>query len=133
MSDDIPSILNHVSIGVSDLDRSAKFYDSVMSTIGAKRIHEVPGVTIAYGKYFPEFWIGAPYDSKPATIGNGVHFAFLAPSMESVDEFYRRAVEAGGEPDGDPGRRAEYGPGYYGCFIRDPDGNKIEATIIPDA
>ena len=132
MSDDILSILNHVSIGVTDLDKSMKFYDQVLSTIGAKRIHEIPGITIAYGKFFPEFWIGTPYDGKLATTGNGVHIGFLAPAQNAVKEFFRLAVEARGVADGEPGRRPEYGSGYYGCFVRDPDGHKIEATTIPD-
>ena len=133
MATDIPNILNHVSIGVTNLERSAAFYDAVMPAIGAKRILEIEGASVAYGKYFPEFWIGLPYDSKPATPGNGVHIALLAPSKKSVDDFYRLAIDAGGVSDGKPGRRLEYGLGYYGCFIRDHDGHKIEATIIPDA
>ena len=132
MTDDIPRILNHVSIGTNDLARSAAFYDKVLDSIGAKRIHEIPGVTVAYGKFFPEFWIGTPLDGQAPSTGNGVHFAFLAPSTDAVDAFFNAAVEAGGTADGEPGRRSEYGPVYYGCFVRDLDGHKIEANIIPD-
>lgn len=131
MPTDIPSILNHVSIGTNDLSRATQFYDAVLETIGAKRQHEIPGVAVAYGKYFPEFWVQTPLDQKTATCGNGIHFAFLAPSKNAVSSFYEKALEHGATPDGRPGPRPEYGPGYYGCFVYDPDGHKIEANIIP--
>ena len=132
MADEIPSILHHVSIGTGDLERARGFYDAVMVCIGARRIMEVPSAT-AYGKRFPEFWIGKPLDEGRAGIGNGSHFCFIAPSREAVDAFHAAGLEAGGTDDGAPGPRPIYGPGYYGCFLRDPDGHKIEAAIVPGA
>ena len=133
MNDDIPSIMNHVSIGTNRFDEAVEFYDVVLTTIGASRQHEIPGVAVAYGKLFPEFWVQRPLDGESASSGNGTHFAFLAPNRASVDEFYRVALSAGGTSDGEPGLRPEYGPGYYGAFVFDLDGHKIEATVIPGA
>ncbi len=131
MSDDIPSILNHVSIGTNQYDRAIAFYDAVLAEIGATRKHEIPGIAVAYGKLFPEFWVQKPLNQESATVANGTHFAFLAPSRAAVDAFYTTALEHGATADGAPGLRPEYGPGYYGAFVFDLDGHKIEANVIP--
>jgi catechol 2,3-dioxygenase-like lactoylglutathione lyase family enzyme len=128
VSDDIPSILSHVSIGTNDFERAVAFYDRVMPTLGCRKVEDFPGA-VAYGKRFPEFWVQTPLDGKPATVGNGAHVGFIAPSREAVDAFHREALAAGGADDGAPGSRPDYGPAYYGGFIRDPDGHKIEATF----
>ena len=132
MADDVPSILHHVSIGVSDHAAAVAFYDKVMPIIGAHKIVEFPGAA-AYGKQFPEFWVQKPINGRPAAAANGAHFAFIAPSQEAVDAFHAAALEAGGVSDGAPGLRPEYTPDYYGCFVIDLDGHKIEAAIIPQA
>jgi len=126
--DDNPSILNHVSIGVTDVEKSGAFYDAVMATIGAKRIMEHEDA-IAYGKMFPEFWVQAPFDGGKPDIANGTHFSFNAQSKEEVDAFHAVAVSNGATDDGAPGPRPMYGEPYYGCFVKDPDGHKIEATF----
>ena len=124
-----PSIMNHVSVAVSNADISLPFYDKVLSTIGAKRIMDHPGA-IAYGKTFPEFWVHPEaFDGGKAETANGVHFAFFATSKEEVQAFYDAALAAGGTDDGAPGPRPDYGQPYYGCFVRDPDGHKLEATF----
>ena len=128
MAEENPSIMSHVSIGTNDFERCCNFYDRVLATVGARRVHEVPGHAVAYGKAYPEFWVGPPHDGGRATIGNGVHFGFIAPDKEAVHAFHRAALEAGGKDDGAPGPRPDYGPPYYGCFVRDLDGNKIEAA-----
>lgn len=128
MTDESPSIMSHVSIGTNDLDKSLAFYDAVMPTIGAKRVFELLEFgAVAYGKQFPEFWINRPLDEGAANAANGVHFAFLASSRGQVHAFWEAAIAAGAEPDGEPGPRPHYGEPYYGCFMRDPDGHKIEA------
>ncbi len=124
-----PSCISHVSLGTNNFDRAAAFYDSVLATIGAKRIMEHPGA-IAYGKEFPEFWIHPPLDGKAATVGNGSHVGFFASNKEEVDAFYAAALKAGATDEGAPGPRADYGEAYYGGFVRDLDGNKIEATYV---
>ena len=129
MSDnDIPSIVSHVSIGTNDFDRATKFYDAVLTTLGCRRVMEHPDA-VAYGKQFPEFWVQRPIDGQPATCGNGFHMAFIAQSKAEVEAFFNAAVAAGATEDGPPGPRPEYGEPYYGCFVRDPDGHKIEATF----
>ena len=126
--DDIPSILSHVSVGTNDLERAAAFYDRVLDTLGCRRIMEHPGA-VAYGKRYPEFWVQTPYDHAPASVGNGSHFGFMASSKAEVDAFHKTALAAGATDDGAPGPRPEYGTPYYGCFVRDLDGHKIEATF----
>jgi len=124
-----PSIMNHVSIAVNDADVSLPFYDNVLDTIGAKRIMEHPGA-VAYGKMFPEFWVHPEtFDGKKPQTANGIHFSFIANSIEEVHAFYDAAIAAGGSDDGVPGPRPDYGEPYYGCFVRDPDGHKLEATF----
>ena len=131
MANEVPSILHHVSLGTNDFERAATFYDAVMVPLGARRIMDLP-FAIAYGKHFPEFWLGKPLDEKRAGAGNGTHVCFIAASREAVDAFHTAGLEAGGKDEGAPGARPDYGPGYYGCFLRDPDGHKIEAAIVPD-
>ena len=126
MDNDNPSIISHVSVGTNDFDAATAFYDLVLTTVGASRVLETPD-GIAYGKTFPEFWVQVPHDGKAAQIANGSHFAFLAPSKSAVDAFWQAAIKAGAKADGKPGPRPQYGEPYYGCFIRDLDGHKIEA------
>ncbi|WP_017296748.1 VOC family protein [Nodosilinea nodulosa] len=130
--DNNPSILSHVSIGTNDFDRAIAFYDQVLSTLGCKRLMEHPGA-MAYGKRYPEFWVQTPFDRQPATVGNGTHVGFIAPTKEAVQAFYAAALAAGGRGEGAPGGRAEYGEPYYGCFVRDLDGHKVEAAFWDEA
>jgi catechol 2,3-dioxygenase-like lactoylglutathione lyase family enzyme len=125
--DDNPSILSHVSIGTNDFERALAFYDQVLPTLGCKRIMEHPGA-VAYGKQYPEFWVQTPINGQPASVGNGTHIGFIAPTQEAVHAFYAAARAAGGVDDGPPGPRPAYGEPYYGCFVRDPDGHKVEAS-----
>jgi catechol 2,3-dioxygenase-like lactoylglutathione lyase family enzyme len=122
------SIISHVSIGTDDLERALAFYDKVLATLGCRRIMEHPGA-VAYGMRFPEFWVQTPFDGRKATVGNGTHVGFSAASPAVVKAFYEAAIEAGAKDDGAPGPRADYGEPYYGCFLRDPDGHKIEAAF----
>ncbi|AYF88525.1 VOC family protein [Pseudomonas sp. DY-1] len=123
-----PSILSHISLGTNDFDRAVAFYDKVLPTLGCKRIMEHPGA-VAYGREYPEFWVQSPIDGRPASVGNGTHIGFFAPSKEAVLAFFEAALDAGATGDGQPGPRPEYGEPYYGCFVRDLDGHKIEAAF----
>ena len=134
MSDDVPSIISHVSLGTRDMARALPFYDAVLATVGATRQEQVALdgvglVAVAYGKRFPEFWIQLPENRVPASVGNGVHVGFIAPDKASVQRFHEVALSAGGTDDGAPGPRPHYGEPYYGCFVIDLDGNKIEAAF----
>ncbi len=129
MSEDNPSILSHVSLGTNNLAKAADFYDKTLASIGIKRIETIEDMALAYGKLYPEFWVAIPHNDEKATVGNGVHIGFIANSKEQVHAFYEAALEAGGIDDGAPGPRPIYGEPYYGCFIIDPDGHKIEASF----
>lgn len=129
MTDTNPSCLSHVSLGTNDFARATSFYDAVLATVGCQRIMEHEGFAVAYGKQFPEFWVQRPHDGGRAEKANGVHVAFLATSRKAVDDFHAAALKAGGASDGAPGPRPVYGKEYYGCFVRDPEGHKIEAMF----
>jgi len=122
-------MLHHVSVGVTDVSRAAKFYDAVLGTLGYKRVMEFLPYALAYGENHPEFWIQLPHDQKPMSIGNGVHLGFTARSKNQVHKFHEAALAQGGSNNGEPGPRPDYGPDYYGAFVFDLDGNKIEATL----
>src|SRR5688572_4026322 len=124
--------IDHVSIGVTNVKRSKDFYDAALAPLGMKVVMpvEVGGrlVGVGYGERSqPTFWIQLPINGQAASQGNGAHIAFRAPSRAAVDAFYLAALEKGGIEDGAPGLREEYHPAYYAAFVRDPDGNKIEA------
>lgn len=122
-----PSILSHISIGTNQFDRAVQFYDQVLATLGCEQVMRHPDA-VAYGKRYPEFWVQTPIDGNPATIGNGFHVGFIADTKAQVDAFYQAALAAGAVGDGEPGARPDYGEPYYGCFVRDLDGHKIEVS-----
>lgn len=124
--------IDHVSVGVTNLQRARAFYDAILAPLGMRPVYpvEIGGklVAVGYGEGpKPTFWIQFPINGKPASMGNGVHIAFNAATRQAVDDFYIAATENGGVDDGRPGLRSEYHPDYYGAFVRDADGNKIEA------
>lgn len=123
--EDNSSIRSHVSIGTNNFERAVAFYDKILPTLGRKRIMEHPGA-VAYGKQYPEFWVQTPIDGQPASVGNGTHIGFVASTKEAVHAFHKlyRGVD-----DGGPGPSSAYGEPYYGCFVRDPDGQKVEASF----
>jgi catechol 2,3-dioxygenase-like lactoylglutathione lyase family enzyme len=125
-------MLHHVSLGVRDVARAATFYDPVLKALGYRRVMDYSPGAIAYGesKDRPQFWIGLPHDQGLPTGGNGTHVGFAARSKAAVNKFHEAALKAGGSNNGEPGPRPDYGPAYYGAFIYDLDGNKIEATFI---
>jgi catechol 2,3-dioxygenase-like lactoylglutathione lyase family enzyme len=117
-------MIDHVSIQSADVAASAAFYDAVLAPLGGHRIFDM-GEVIGYGEDFPSFWLG-PFDS-----GDGfreTHLAFRAPSRDAVNAFRDAAVAAGAEVLHEPRAWPEYHPGYYGAFVRDPDGNNVEAV-----
>jgi len=122
-------MLHHVSVGVRDVERAAKFYDAVLSALGYKRVMEFMPYAVAYGEKHPSFWVQLPHNQQAATVGNGVHIGFIARSKDAVHRFHSSALAQGGTDDGAPGPRPDYGPDYYGAFVIDLDGNKLEATL----
>jgi len=124
-------MLHHVSVGVTDVERAARFYDAVMEALGYRRIMQFLPSAVAYGLDAPSFWVQQPADGGPATVGNGTHIGFTARSKDAVDAFFAAAMEAGGLDNGPPGPRPDYGPEYYGAFVLDLDGNRLEAVLYP--
>jgi catechol 2,3-dioxygenase-like lactoylglutathione lyase family enzyme len=124
-----PSVMSHVSLGTNDYPRARAFYDAVLATLQIPRLME-HGESAAYGRAFPEFWIGRPHDGGRAAPGNGTHISFLANSAAEVDAFHAKALALGATCDGPPGLRPQYTPTYYAAFVRDLDGHKIEAMCF---
>jgi catechol 2,3-dioxygenase-like lactoylglutathione lyase family enzyme len=120
-------MLAHVSIQCADLDRSAAFYDAVLSPLGGARIM-TDGDAIGYGvPPSPTFWIG------PQRTGEGfreTHIAFRAPDRAAVRAFVEAARATGAEVLHAPKIWPEYYATYYGGFVRDPDGNNVEAVCL---
>jgi catechol 2,3-dioxygenase-like lactoylglutathione lyase family enzyme len=124
-------MIDHTGIGVSDMTRSAIFYDAALKALGLSRVAQMPSESgkdgIGYGYKYPIFWIDRfhPHSVKQ-------HTAFVAMSRSEVDAFYKAARSAGGRDNGPPGLRrteAGYPPGYYAAFVLDPDDNNIEAVF----
>ncbi|PDH64820.1 MAG: glyoxalase [Sphingomonadaceae bacterium MED-G03] len=122
-------MLHHLSLGTADLDRARSFYDPVMKAVGLSRTLDVEDA-VGYGAGITIFSLNLPADGQPASVGNGVHVAFEVESRAAVDAFYATALAQGGTADGPPGLRPAYDAHYYAAFVRDPDGNKIEALTF---
>jgi catechol 2,3-dioxygenase-like lactoylglutathione lyase family enzyme len=118
-------MLDHLSIQCSDPAASTRFYDAVLPPLGGQRVMDF-GEVIGYGiPPRPTFWVG------PHQTGQGFresHIAFIAPSRAAVDAFFEAAVTHGAEALHQPRVWPEYHPNYYGAFVRDPDGNNVEAV-----
>jgi catechol 2,3-dioxygenase-like lactoylglutathione lyase family enzyme len=121
-------MIDHVSIPVRDLAASAAFYERLLEPLGYRRIAARP-TTIGFGKKYPELWLNLRPD-MPADANPGAHVALRAASQDAVRAFHAAALAAGGTDDGAPGPRQAALTGYYGAFIRDPDGNRIEAVTF---
>ncbi|HEY7273240.1 MAG TPA: VOC family protein [Actinoplanes sp.] len=117
-------MLDHIGIQCADLAASAAFYDAALAPLGFRRVMEFD-VAIGYGADKPDFWIGV-FDS-----GKGFresHIAFQAADRAAVDAFFAAAVATGAEVLHEPRMHPEYHDKYYGAFVRDPDGNNVEAV-----
>lgn len=121
-------MFSHVTLGTTDLDRAKAFYDPVMAALGIGAPFALPGTLVFGALDGGKLFIGTPYDGGPARGGNGTHVALVAPSRAAVDAFHAAALAHGGSDDGAPGLRPHYHPSYYGAYVRDPDGNKLQAV-----
>jgi catechol 2,3-dioxygenase-like lactoylglutathione lyase family enzyme len=119
-------MLNHVSIGVRSIAASKRFYDAALGAIGCKCLSE-DAASLGYGASQPFLWILKSEHPVPADPTSGLHFCFDAPDAASVGKFHSMGLRHGGQDNGAPGPRADYGPDYYAAFLRDPDGYRIEA------
>ena len=109
-------LFDHLHLRVADLEASRAFYRAALASLG----HELEGGESHFA--FDELYVTS--DGTPTS---GLHLAFQAPDREAVDRFFDAAIEAGGNSNGRPGER-DYHPGYYACYVLDPDGNNIEAV-----
>ena len=122
-------MIHHVSLGTNDVAAARGFYDPVLAVLGI-RVLASDAESADYGSGDIFFSIETPVDRKPASAGNGTHIAFHARDRGVVREFHRVGLAHGGRDAGGPGLRAEYDGNYYGAFLLDPDGNKIEAVTF---
>lgn len=119
---------SQATLGTNDPARARQFYDAVMPLIGHQLLF-VFGDTIAYGEAIgPKLFVGPPFDGQAARPGNGPHLAFAVANRAFVDAFHAAALAAGGSDEGAPGLRPHYHASYYAAYVRDPDGNKLQAV-----
>jgi catechol 2,3-dioxygenase-like lactoylglutathione lyase family enzyme len=123
-------MIDHVSVGVSNLERSARFYEAALAPLGLSRLVTRPA-TIGFGKNYPEFWINLRAGMAPVAPESGAHVCLRAKSHVEVDAFHSAALAAGGRCDGAPGLRPHDRVRYYAAFVIDSDGNRIEAVTFP--
>jgi catechol 2,3-dioxygenase-like lactoylglutathione lyase family enzyme len=122
-------VIDHVSLEVADLDRAARFYEAVLGAIGFAKL-EVRPATVGFGKAYPEFWLNLRPPTARVAAGSGAHVCLRARNTEAVDAFHSAALAAGGSSDGAPGLRPHRTGGYYAAFVRDLDGNRVEAVTF---
>jgi catechol 2,3-dioxygenase-like lactoylglutathione lyase family enzyme len=123
--------IDHVTINVKAYERSKRFYERSLATLGLRVVTEYE-MFCGFGRDKPDFWIGQgpanfqrPEHLSPIT---PIHIAFRAKSRAEVDAFYQAALASGGSDNGAPGVR-QYHPNYYGAFVLDPDGHNVEAVF----
>jgi catechol 2,3-dioxygenase-like lactoylglutathione lyase family enzyme len=124
-------MFSHITVGCSDLDRAAAFYDAVLTPVGLRRRAVTPdggppsACWVSPNQALPRFYVYLPFDLQPASAGNGSMVAFLAPSPAAVTAAHEAGLAHGGTDAGAPGPRDYYGKGYFGAYLRDADGNKV--------
>jgi catechol 2,3-dioxygenase-like lactoylglutathione lyase family enzyme len=123
-------MIDHVSVGVADLDRAARFYEAALAALGLSRLVTRPA-TVGFGKTYPEFWINLRGGMAKVPHESGTHICLRAKTIAEVDVFHAAALNAGGVSDGAPGIRPHDRVKYYAAFVIDPDGNRIEAVTFP--
>jgi catechol 2,3-dioxygenase-like lactoylglutathione lyase family enzyme len=119
-------MLDHVSFGVRDIPAARRFYDAALTPLGYRCLASGDDY-LGYGDAHPAFWLSPTEHPVPEDSRSGLHLCFVAPTRAAVDKFHAAALAAGGRDNGKPGLRPDYGANYYGAFIIDPDGYRIEA------
>lgn len=122
-------MIDHVSIAVRDLAGGARFYEAMLAPLGYARLVTRPKTT-GFGKKYPELWLNERRNMTPVDDDSGVHICLRARDADAVQAFHAAAIDAGGSSDGAPGPRPGEMQGYYAAFIRDPEGNRIEAATF---
>ncbi len=121
-------MVGYVTLGTNDMARAARFYDSLLESLGAKRLMDLE-TFIVWGTSLSEpcLAIAKPFDGNPATVGNGVMVALQVESQDAVKALHTKALELGAQDEGAPGPR---GDGFYAGYFRDLDGNKLNAFLL---
>jgi catechol 2,3-dioxygenase-like lactoylglutathione lyase family enzyme len=125
-------MIDHVSVGVADLERSVPFYTAVLGTIGMSCLVRRE-TTAGFGKRYPELWLNVRPGMAPVEASTGIHVCLRARTEDAVRSFHAAALAHGGTDDGPPGPRAAAMTDYFAAFVRDPDGNRLEAATFPQA
>jgi catechol 2,3-dioxygenase-like lactoylglutathione lyase family enzyme len=123
-------MIDHVSLSVRDLAAAAAFYERLLAPLGYAKLVVRPA-SVGFGKKYPELWLNLRPDMGPAPDNPGGHIALRASSEEAVRAFHAAALASGGASDGEPGQRPAAMTTYFGAFVLDPDGNKLEAVSFP--
>jgi catechol 2,3-dioxygenase-like lactoylglutathione lyase family enzyme len=123
-------MIDHISIAVRDLEAAERFYTALLAPLGMSKLREWPDAAVGFGKTHPEFWLNRRAEMARVPDDSGVHICLRVREAAAVDAFHAAAIAAGGTSDGAPGIRAHYHESYYAAFIRDPDGNRIEAVTF---
>lgn len=125
-------MLDHVAVGVADLERAARFYEAALAPLGLTKLIVRPA-TVGFGKSYPEFWINLRPGMQRVSPDSGTHICLRARTTDEVEAFYAAALGGGGTDDGPPGVRPHDRVKYFAAFVADPDGNRIEAvTFLKD-
>ena len=122
-------MIDHISIAVRDLKAAERFYENALAAIGYTKLHVRP-TTIGFGKKYADFWLNERRNMTPVAPDSGVHICLRARDTAVVQAFHAAALKNGGADDGTPGPRSGEMKGYYAAFIRDPEGNRIEAATF---
>jgi len=122
-------MIDHISLGVSDLERAAHFYEATLAALGLSRLVTRAG-TVGFGKAYPEFWINRRTGMTQVAAESGTHVCLRARTAAEVDAFHAAALNAGGISDGAPLLRPHDRVKYYAAFVLDPDGNRVEAVTF---
>ena len=126
------SVFTHVTVGTNDLNKARAFYDTVLGTLGLKRIADLDENGSIWGENAPSFFVLKPANGQPASVGNGVTVSFEAPNRAAIDAFHAAALAAGCSDEGAPGTR-DWAPNAYAAYTRDLDGNKLAVYCFKPA
>jgi catechol 2,3-dioxygenase-like lactoylglutathione lyase family enzyme len=128
-------MIGYTMVGTTDLQRSLRFYDPIFAAMGLDQCWRDER-SASWGREddpaHPRFFTGYPFNGQPAGVGNGAMTAFLIGDARLIDRLHALAMTNGGAEEGRPGFRPQYGDGFYGAYVRDPDGNKL-AFVCYDA
>ncbi|MGQ0564763.1 MAG: VOC family protein [Gemmobacter sp.] len=129
-------MFSYVCLGTNDIDRARAFWDAAMAPLGSLRVAGYDdAASSAWGSAEPgvHLWVTGPFDGQAAQPGNGTMISFAARDRAAVDAFHAAGLAHGGSDEGAPGLRPHYGPGFYAAYLRDPDGNKLNAVAYETA